>query len=223
MATKLDKDAFRQAVADNISIAGVLRQLGRAAVGSNYRLVHRWVKKLDLDTSHWKGSAHGTTQQRKLAWSEVLVTNSDRKITARLKRRMIKEGLLVEKCAICGMGPTWQGKPLTLILDHENGVRNDHRIENLRLVCPNCDSQLDTFCGRNRKPAEVPRCTCGRSKGKRSDSCRHCAGSRQATKITWPSNTELRRRVEQGSYSEVARELGVSDNAVRKRLNRPER
>lgn len=67
-----------------------------------------------------------------------------------IKRRLILEGVLTNRCALCDCDPIWLGKPLTLHLDHINGFPTDYRIENLRLVCPNCDSQLETFAGRNR-------------------------------------------------------------------------
>lgn len=70
-----------------------------------------------------------------------------------IKRRLIYDGVLIERCDLCGMGPVWQGKPLVLRLDHINGVNNDNTLTNLRLVCPNCDSQLPTYAGRNRKRA----------------------------------------------------------------------
>lgn len=66
-----------------------------------------------------------------------------------LKKRIIKLELIPYLCAVCGSKPEWNGRPLSLRLDHINGVKDDHRIENLRFVCPNCDSQLPTFCSRN--------------------------------------------------------------------------
>ena len=55
------------------------------------------------------------------------------------------------KCSICGQEPIWNGKELTLILDHINGHNHDDRLENLRWVCPNCNQQLDTTNGKNVK------------------------------------------------------------------------
>lgn len=73
--------------------------------------------------------------------------------TDRLKKLLFKEGLLENRCGKCGLGPEWQGEPLSLQLEHHNGVRSDNRLENLRILCPNCHSQTPTYCGRkNRKP-----------------------------------------------------------------------
>ncbi len=81
---------------------------------------------------------------------EVFVRNSTYP-RHRLKARIIRQNLLPYNCNICGIEPIWNDKPMPLILDHVNGVRNDNRIENLRLICSNCDSQLDTYKSRNRK------------------------------------------------------------------------
>lgn len=67
-----------------------------------------------------------------------------------LKKRCLDNGWLENKCAFCGTGPVWNGKPLTLQLDHINGKNNDHRIENLRILCPNCHTQTETYAGRRR-------------------------------------------------------------------------
>ena len=67
----------------------------------------------------------------------------------RVKERIIKQELIPYECAICSRPPTWMGKPMSLVLDHINGVNNDNRLENLRFVCHNCDSQLPTYKSRN--------------------------------------------------------------------------
>ena len=66
-----------------------------------------------------------------------------------MKARLIKEGYIEYKCAICGI-KDWLGQPLSLQLDHINGINDDHRLENLRLLCPNCHSQTDTYAGKNK-------------------------------------------------------------------------
>lgn len=66
-----------------------------------------------------------------------------------LKKRLIQEGLILERCNECGLEPVWNNKSLTLQLDHINGVKDDNRLNNLQLLCPNCHSQTQTFGGRN--------------------------------------------------------------------------
>lgn len=69
---------------------------------------------------------------------------------ANVKRRLLKSGLLQNRCQECGL-TEWLGSPLSIQIDHVNGVRDDHRLENLRMLCPNCHSQTETF-GHRRRP-----------------------------------------------------------------------
>jgi 5-methylcytosine-specific restriction endonuclease McrA len=91
-----------------------------------------------------KGKVHAR-RARLLTIDELAVKRSNR---GGIKSRLIRNGTLPYVCAICGISD-WQGKPLTLQIDHINGKRLDYRIENLRLLCPNCHSQTETFGGRN--------------------------------------------------------------------------
>ena len=71
--------------------------------------------------------------------------------STKLKTRLIAENLIEEKCAACGLGPIWNGKAIALHLDHIDGDSTNHRLANLQLLCPNCHSQTNTYCGRNKK------------------------------------------------------------------------
>jgi 5-methylcytosine-specific restriction endonuclease McrA len=71
-----------------------------------------------------------------------------------VRRRLIRDGTLGTGCHICGLDE-WLGEPISLQLDHINGDGKDHRLENLRFLCPNCHSQTDTFCGKNKKKSRV--------------------------------------------------------------------
>lgn len=103
-------------------------------------------------TSPTKGLVIGRVAywDEKFPLKDVLVENSSYPRHC-LKKRIIADQLIDHKCACCGIGPEWQGKPMPLVLDHINGVNNDNRLENLRFVCSNCDTQLDTYKSRNRK------------------------------------------------------------------------
>ncbi len=73
-----------------------------------------------------------------------------------VKMRFMRAGLLQDSCQSSGLAD-WRGKPLTMHLDHINGRRDDNRLENLRMLCPNCHSQTPTYGGRNLKRASVAR------------------------------------------------------------------
>ena len=153
-------DRFAAAVADNISIGGVLSQLGVGVSGTNYRRVHNMVSDLQLDTSHWlgmgflRGKTHSWSPSKPL--SEILVARSTYHNLFQLKKRLIQASLMRYACASCGLSD-WQGRTLVLQLDHLNGVGDDHRLENLRLLCPNCHSQTTTYCGRNVRRVHATR------------------------------------------------------------------
>jgi Zn finger protein HypA/HybF involved in hydrogenase expression len=158
--------------------------------------------------------------------ADILVVNSSYSRKA-LKQRLLQEGLLSNSCFRCGLDPIWWNESLVLIIDHINGINNDNRLENLRLVCPNCNSQLSTFSGRNRKIKLAPRfCTdCGTSvtKVKGTLRCKPCNGKWVGSKtrvIDWPSLSELEERIAHTNRSKVAREFGVSESAIRKMVKR---
>lgn len=103
---------------------------------------------------------------------EILVENSTHTNRGCLKQRLFKEGLLKNECSRCGIGPEWQGEPLTLQLDHINGVNNDNRIDNLRILCPNCHSLTETHSGKRFKKIKL--CICGAKLHETYDRCKDC-------------------------------------------------
>lgn len=87
------------------------------------------------------------TRPQAMPVDQLLVGRRNR---SHLKSRLVKLGLLVEVCAICGLS-TWRDRPLSLELHHINGNGADNRLENLQLLCPNCHSLTDSWGGRNRR------------------------------------------------------------------------
>lgn len=146
-------DEFRALVAQSNSVSDILRHVGLRTEGGNFKTVKARLQAEGIDTRHMttrRKQVVGAALQRQ--WTPldvILVENSTYTSRRSIKARLLREGLLTNECAECGLPPEWQGKPLVLILDHINGVHNDHRIENLRLVCPNCAAQLPTHAGRN--------------------------------------------------------------------------
>jgi len=148
-----DKD-IELAVEQSISVAQVLRKLNLRPTGGNYKSMRSHFKRLNLDTSHFKGKGYLKGQSHNwnptIPLNQILVENSSYTNTWRLKKRLLDKNLLTNECCLCGQPPIWKGEPLVLVLDHKNGINNDHRLRNLRLVCPNCNSQLPTHAGKNK-------------------------------------------------------------------------
>ena len=159
---------------------------------------------------------------------EVLVEGSSYK-RATLKRRLYEAGLKERRCEMCGQGEEWKGERISLILDHINGVPNDNRLENLRIVCPNCAATLSTHCGRKNTLPKRECARCGEVFAPRYSRQRYCCrecGTRhdlrdrkpklERRKVERPPFEQLQADIESLSFVAIGRKYGVSDNAVRK-------
>ncbi|MGE0298493.1 transposase [Pseudonocardia sp.] len=138
-----------EAVRLEASVHGVLRRLGYTTSGGMFRYVVAHIRRLELDTSHFRGQAWARGMQRPRAscpLHELLVEGSTA-TSSTLRRRIIAAGLKPAHCEECGLSE-WRGERLPLHLDHVNGDHTDNRIQNLRILCPNCHALTDTWCGR---------------------------------------------------------------------------
>lgn len=150
---KLSDEQFVELLKKSSTISEVLFKLGYTIKGNSwgYSQVKRRMNDLNLDHSIFKGKSAviKTTKLNNVRKEDILKENCKHQRTV-LRRYVIKNNLIPYKCAICGC-TEWQGKTLSLELDHINGINNDNRLENLRFLCPNCHSQTSTYGSRNQQ------------------------------------------------------------------------
>lgn len=146
------------------SVAGVLSKLQLPVEGRCHRELTRRIRELSLDTSHFQGQgwSRGFTRtthtsvekyvsKRSFPDETVFVENGPLVTGPNLVRRLLAKGVPY-CCVMCGI-VDWCGRRLVLQLDHISGISNDHRVENLRLLCGNCHSQTETYCNKARESA----------------------------------------------------------------------
>lgn len=154
---KYTKEVLAPIVADSVSVSQVLRGLGLKPTGGSHYHITRLIREFGIDATHFlgktanRGERHTGGPEKKSA-KEILILQDplDRPIRAvKLRRAMLESGVPL-KCEICGLGPEWNGKSLTLQVDHRNGRRYDSRPANVRFLCPNCHSQTETWGALNK-------------------------------------------------------------------------
>lgn len=219
---KMPAKDFAELVRTSTTVADIVRSFGYKAAGGIHKVVWKRINEDGIDAAHLprgKGANSGTRHRGGVPsrpLSEVMIENSTYS-RRHLRKRLIEGGLLENKCALCGQLPEWEGKPLILILDHINGINNDSRFENLRLICRHCDSQLPTFAGRNNKKSKASDWTCrecGVSISRTATFCRKHVPSRR--KVVRPEIAVLLREIETLGYEGTGRKYGVSGSAIRK-------
>ena len=160
---KIDKKTFENIVKECYTIADVCRKIGWQPRGGNYKAIHRYIDEYNVDTSHFTsqrtnlGNILNKDKEKK---AEYYLKEKSYVRLSDLKWKLFSEGLKEYKCEKCGC-TSWNGKQISLQLHHVNGNPADNRLENLQILCPNCHSQTDNYCGRNvPKNGKVKRYYC---------------------------------------------------------------
>lgn len=122
------------------SVSDMMIRLGLIARGSNHSRYKKRAAKLGLVFA----KRPPCIKPKRRSLEDYLALDGPHVQSSQLKKWLIAAGLLKDECKLCGLGPVWNGQPLTLQLDHENGNHDDCRFENLRILCPNCHTQTPT-------------------------------------------------------------------------------
>ena len=204
------ENKLRQIVIECNTFREVLHKFERNESGASYKTLHRYLKKWNIDTSHFLKRSELMINNKGIyarKTNEELFCVNDVSRTA-IKHRILEEKLIEYICKICGQNEWWYGKKISLILDHINGINNDNHLENLRFLCPNCNATLETHCkgaiGLEPKPLKIKKI--------RKSPLR----LNQRKVKERPSLNELTLMLKTMSYRAIGRKYGVSDTAIRR-------
>ena len=211
----MDKIKLEEIVKNSKTQTECLRKLGLRAAGGNFNTLKKYLKKYNINVDHFNPDEvrneklNKLTKESTIKLDDILIQESSYN-RSRLKERLYVSGIKVRNCELCGQGEEWMGKKMSLIIDHINGVWNDNRIENLRIVCPNCNATLPTHCGKNFKiktHKEDMRKVFTKNKED------YYKGRRKTER---PDYNILMTEIENLGYVQTGKKYNVSDNTIRK-------
>ena len=213
-------ELLKKYVKESNSIKELQIKLGYSPNSGVSSVIRNYCKEKNISLEHFTSISK---EKVKRTEKNTFIKNST--ASQKVLRELYKKNNYTEyKCSICGQEPFWNGKELTLTLDHINGINTDDRLENLRWVCPNCDRQLDTFCSKNNRKERINKAKktycidCGKEISHNSQRCMNCEKKRIRKIKNRPSAEELKNILfeNKGNFSKVGKSFNVSDNTIRK-------
>lgn len=220
---KIPRDKLEEIVRKNNTLSSILCVFSLSNKGGNSKTLKRRLEFDEIDFSHISlGAGHSKGKRglrKNTPLSEMMVEKSSFS-RAYLKKRLLAENVLPNNCSICGINSIWNNETLVMVLDHINGVSNDNRIENLRFLCPNCNSQQSTFAGRHNKIDPSLR-------KKIKDVCPHCGGEKRVeskscykcvlfskSHIEKPTKEQMQSDLKTMNWSQVGRKYSVAHTSA---------
>ena len=209
------KQELENIIQKSSSYRDVAKKIGYTSYsGDLCNLIKDTANLLKIDVSHFRRQTNIVRTPE-----NIFIENSTANQST-LRRWYLKGKYTQYKCSICEQEPFWNGKELTLILDHINGENHDNRLENLRWVCPNCNQQLDTTNGKNKKQLEKHNycIDCGKEIHLRSMRCVECQAKAQIIPLEdmLVTREELKELIRTKPFTQIGKQFNVSDNAIRK-------
>lgn len=215
------KEDFIKLVSECNSRKEILLKVGLRAAGSNFRTLNKYLNKYNLidilneKIKFYKVNLNEHNNLITLEKLKTLLVKNSKLQTSKAKKYLFKYGLKENKCEICGLAE-WQNKPLNLQLHHIDGIYNNHEIENLQIICPNCHSQTENFVGKNiQRTKAIFHCECGNQRSRYANKCKQCS-NKIRRKNTYPAGDELRKQVKEMGYAGTGRYYSVSGTTIKK-------
>lgn len=220
----ITEEAAKSALENSDSLKDFIQNLGMKVNNGNYTRAKSIIEKYGLKIPTYNQSKHmeNLKNKNKIPNEEYFCKGTLRSGTS-IKKRLIEDYKIEDKCSICGQGPEWNGAPLCLQVDHIDGDRFNNELNNLRIVCPNCHTQTETY-GNGRKIRQYSYCHCGIRISKGSVNCKAHAEMPNNTgkySIDYPPVEDIIKSIiDNGGWSAAERVLGIGQNSLRKHLKR---
>lgn len=214
------REQIEDAARTSESKTQMMRKLKIRQGGGGYQALLGWCKTYNVSPPDGKRVGSRNLRTRRLSDQEWFV-DGIRRSGPSTRKRLVSRGI-PDQCSSTNCPsptPLWAGEKLTLQIDHINGDRWDNRLENLRILCPNCHTQTSTYS--NNKSRRIRNyCSCGAEIQRASLNCTPCASQLRVgtTRVSWPPVDEMVKKLSSTSVRAYAIVLGVSDNGVRKYL-----
>ena len=232
---KLPIEEFKKLVKESKTLGQILNFFGLFNKGGNSNTIKNRLIQENIDYSHilFESGKNRISNNRFIS-NDILFVENSKSTRNTIKNRIIKNKLIEYKCKECNNIGEWNGKKISLQLEHINGISNDNRLENLCFLCPNCHSQTSTFSGKNVKVKEYYKNINELKPESEKFYCKKCNNqvTDKDTNLCWDcykktkklkfevSKEELEKLIKEKSFTEIGKMFGVTDNTIRKRCKK---